>query len=188
MRKLSVFEHISLDGFFSGANGDLSWARKGGSDPEVRAFVAQNAGGGGALLFGRKTYEMMASYWPTPLAAEHDPVVARGMNEREKYVFSRTLGEARWSGTRLVKDELVEAVRHVKQSAGAPLTILGSGSLVAQLTQAGLIDEYQLFVDPVVLGRGRTLFEGLRAPLELKLAQSRSFANGCVLLCYEAVR
>ena len=89
MRKLSVFNSVSLDGYFTDAKGDMSWAHK--SDPEFDAFTSENAKGGGTLLFGRKTYEMMVSFWPTPAAMEQMPDVAKGMNSLEKIVFSRTL-------------------------------------------------------------------------------------------------
>ena len=87
MRKLIVFNHVTLDGYFSGANGDISWAHQARKDPEYDAFVKDNAKGGGQLLFGRKTYEMMASHWPTPQAKAEDPIVAEQMNQLPKVVF-----------------------------------------------------------------------------------------------------
>ncbi len=100
MRKLIVFNHVTLDGYFVSATGDFSWAREGNDDPEYSAFVAENASRGGQLLFGRVTYDLMASYWPTPLAEQHNPAVAAGMNRMSKVVFSRTLNQASWSNTR----------------------------------------------------------------------------------------
>jgi len=182
--KLIVFDMVSLDGFFVDARGDMSWAKSPAPDPEYQAFVEGNASGGGVLLFGRITYELMAGYWPTPLAARNDPVVARRMNDLPKVVFSRTLAAASWSNTRLVRDDLAGAVRTMKRESGPGLAILGSGSIVSQLTQAGLIDEYQIVVVPVVLGAGRTLFEGGTERRGLVLAESRAFANGNVLLRY----
>ncbi len=93
MRKLIAFNHVTLDGYFVGPNGDFRWAHAGNDDPEYSKFVAENASGGGQLLFGRVTYELMASYWPTPVAEQHDPAVAKGMNSMSKVVFSRTLDE-----------------------------------------------------------------------------------------------
>ncbi len=183
MRRLTVFNQVSLDGYFAGADGDISWAHK--QDAEWNAFVGENASGGGELLFGRITYELMASYWPTPQAMENDPVVAAGMNQLPKVVFSRTLTRASWSNTRLVKSDLAAAVRQMKQESGEDMVILGSGSIVAQLAQAGLIDEYQVVVNAVVLGEGRTMFAGIREPLALRRTQTRTFGNGNVLLCYE---
>jgi dihydrofolate reductase len=184
MRKLVVFNHVSLDGYFVDANGDMSWANAHHQDAEWNAFVSENAQGGGVLVFGRVTYEMMAGFWPTPFAAETMPAVAEGMNRLPKVVFSRTLDRASWHNTRLVKGDPAAEVRRLKDEPGADLVILGSGTIVAQLAQAGLIDEYQIVVNPVVLGRGRTLFDGVEGKLALKLTGVRSFGNGNVFLRY----
>jgi len=187
MRKLVVFNHMSLDGYFVDAHGDMSFARNDKPDSEWDAFVAGNAGNGGTLLFGRITYELMASYWPTPLATEQMPVVAERMNNLPKVVFSRTLEKAAWINTKLVKDNMLGEIRKMKKEPGKNMVIFGSGSLVSQLTQHGLIDEYQVLVDPVVLGKGRTMFDGVRGKVFLKLIKTRTFGNGNVLLCYEPV-
>jgi dihydrofolate reductase len=183
MRKLIVFNHVTLDGYFTDKHGDMSWAHK--QDPEWNAFVSQNASSGGQLLFGRKTYEMMASYWPTPAAMKNSPVVAEGINKLPKVVFSKTMDTASWNNTKLVKGDPVQEVRKMKAAPGEDMVIMGSGSIVSQLAQAGLIDEYQMVVSPIVLGNGRTLFQGVDKKLPLKLAKSRTFGNGNVLLCYE---
>jgi dihydrofolate reductase len=185
MRKLSVFNSVTLDGYFAGTNGDISWAHNSSEDAEFDAFVVDNAKAGGMLLFGRITYELMASYWPTPEALERDPAVAERMNSLPKVVFSRTLAKASWSNTELVKGDLGAEVRRMKEAPGGDMTILGSGSIVSQLAQMGLIDEYQVVVIPVVLGRGKTMFDGIKEKLTLKLARTRSFGNGNVFLCYE---
>ena len=185
MQRLIAFTQMTLDGYFTGRNGDLSWAHEGQQDAEWDAFVAENASGGGQLLFGRITYELMASYWPTPAALANDPIVAEGMNHLPKVVFSRTLDKVSWSHTRLVKGDLTAAVRTMKQEPGEGMAILGSGSIVSQLAQAGLIDEYQIVVKPVVLGEGRTLFDGIKEKLTLTLTKTRAFTNGNVLLSYE---
>lgn len=187
MRKLIAFNHVTLDGYFVDANGSFNWARHGNEDPEYSAFVAENASGGGQLLFGRITYELMASYWPTPIADQHNPSVAAGMNSMSKVVFSRTLEKASWNNTALVKSDLASAVRKMKNESGPGMAILGSGSIVSQLAQEGLIDEYQMMVDPVVLGKGRTMFEGVKEQLNLKLTKTRTFGNGKVFLCYAPV-
>jgi dihydrofolate reductase len=185
MRKLIAFNHVTLDGYFVSATGDFRWASNGNDDPEYAAFVAENASGGGQLLFGRKTYELMASYWPTPIADQHNPAVAKGMNSMSKVVFSRTLDKASWNNTHLVKGDLVSEVRKMKSQDGPGMAILGSGSIIAQLAQENLIDEYQMMVDPVALGGGRSMFEGIKDKLTLKLAKTRTFQNGKVYLCYE---
>jgi dihydrofolate reductase len=180
-----VFNQVSLDGYFTDKKGDMSWAHK--DDPEWNAFASENAKGGGVLLFGRKTYEMMASFWPTPAALEQMPAVAEGMNNLPKVVFSRTLDKATWKNTKLVKGDLVAEVRKMKKAPGGDMVILGSGTIVSQLTQAGLIDEYQFVVDPIVLGQGRTLFEGVKDKLNLKRTNARTFSNGNVVLTYQPV-
>ena len=183
MQRVIAFEQVSLDGFFVDARGDMSWAHK--QDPEWNEFAAGNASGGGTLLFGRVTYEMMARFWPTPAAMQSAPVVARAMNEMPKVVFSRTLTKVSWENTTLVKGDLAEEVRKLKGRTGPGLAILGSGSLVSQLTQAGLIDELQIVVNPIVLGKGRTLFEGVEQKHALRLVKTRAFGNGNVVLYYE---
>jgi dihydrofolate reductase len=187
MRKLIVFNQVTLDGYFTDPTGDMSWAHKDPGDVEWNAFVGSNASGNGALLFGRITYEMMASFWPTPAAMDMMPAVAEGMNRMPKFVVSRTLKQVGWKNTTLLKGDLLAEVRKLKQEPGPGIAILGSGSIVSQLAQAGLIDEYQVVVNPLVLGDGRTLFEGVTRRLRLRLTGSRVFGNGSVSLTYEPV-
>ncbi|MES2304572.1 MAG: dihydrofolate reductase family protein [Gemmatimonadota bacterium] len=188
MRKLSVFNNVTIDGYFTGANGDFSWAHSGPPDPEFDAFVAGNAESNGELLFGRVTYQLMAAFWPTPAAAQMNPVVAAGMNSMPKIVFSSTLERAEWHNTRVIRGGLATAVRQMKSEIGPDLVILGSGTLVAQLAQESLIDEYQLVVNPIAIGSGRTMFDGLSSPRQLKLASTRAFASGKLFNCYEPSR
>ena len=185
MRRLRAFEQVSLDGFFTDAGGDMSWAHK--QDPEWNEFAASNAKGGGALLFGRVTYQMMERYWPSPAAREANAAVAEGMNKMPKVVFSRTLDMAAWSNTTLMKSDPAAAVRKMKSEPGPDMVILGSGTIVSQLAQAGLIDEYQIVVNPIVLGKGRTLFETVDKKIGLKRIRTRPFSNGNVVLWYEPV-
>jgi dihydrofolate reductase len=183
MRKVNVFNNVSLDGFFTDAKGDMSWAHK--QDEEWNAFASANASGNGELLFGRVTYDLMAAFWPTPQAAKMLPKVAAGMNAMRKTVFSRTLDTVAWQNTVLLKGDLVTEVRRLKQQPGPDIVILGSGSIVSQLTQARLIDEYQLVLNPIVVGRGRSLFETVVDTLNLTLTKTQSFRNGNVVLWYE---
>lgn len=187
MRKLVVFNQVTLDGYFAGDNGDIGWAHSDKEDAEWQAFIVGNANSGGTLLFGRVTYELMAAYWPTPAALEQDSAVAKGMNALPKIVFSRTLDSVSWSNTRLVKGGMTTEVRRLKGESGRDLVILGSGSIVSQLTQDGLIDEYQIVLNAVVLGKGRTMFDGVKKQAALKLARTRPFRNGKILLSYERV-
>jgi dihydrofolate reductase len=186
MRKLIAFEMLTLDGCYASTDGDFDWAHRRERDTEWAAFVQGNAGGGGELVFGRTTYQMMASWWPTPAASQNEPLVVERMNALPKFVCSCTLHEATWNNTTLLRGDAVPQLRALKHEPGADLVILGSGGLVASLGQAALIDEYQLAIIPVVLGRrGRPLFGSLESGMDLRLTQSRRFGNGNMLLCYE---
>ena len=184
MAKLSVFNHITLDGYFTDARGDMSWAHAR-TDAEWAAFTSENVKTpAGALLFGRVTYEMMASFWPSTEAMQQMPDVAATMNATPKVVFSRTLKEATWSNTRISKVGPIEEVRSLKKAGGKDLLLMGSGTIVAQLAKEGLVDTYDLVLNPIAVGAGRSLFEGIGKQLDLKLTKTRAFKNGNVLLTY----
>lgn len=136
-------------------------------------------------MFGRVTYEMMRSFGPTPMAAEQFPDVARGMNESPKVVFSKTMDKATWNNTRLIKGDPANEIQKLKDESGDRLVVMGSGTIVSQLAQAGLVDEYQMVINPIVLGEGRTMFEGIMNKINLKLTDTRAFKNGNVLVKYE---
>jgi dihydrofolate reductase len=180
MRKLKVFESISVDGYFTGAGGEMGWAHSGREDAEFAGWVGENANSGGELLLGRITYQMMEAFWPTPLAAQQMPAVAAGVNAARKYVISKTI-QPMWNNTQLVEGDAVGAVRKIKNSAGPDIVVLGSGSVAAQLGEAGLVDEYQFVVIPVALGSGRTAFA---KGCKLTLINQRSFDCGYVVLTY----
>lgn len=181
-RKLGAFMQISLDGYYCDARGDMSFAHKAPEDREWNEFVAGNASGGGMLLFGRKTYDMMAAWWPTPMAAEAMPQVAASMTAMPKIVFSRSLTSADWSNTTLVKDDAVATVRRMKDETGPDMTILGSDSIVTQVAGAGLLDALQVVVNPIALGSGKSLLSGLTKRLDFVLTNTRVFGNGSVVL------
>jgi dihydrofolate reductase len=185
MARLSVFNLVTLDGYFTGDGGDISWHNV---DAEFNKFAEQTANSGNTLLFGRVTYELMVSYWSTQEAIKNDPIVAHGMNSASKIVFSRTLGNVHWNNTRLVKDNIIDEIRRLKHQSEKDMTILGSGSIIVQLAPFGLIDEYEIMLNPVAIGKGRTMFEGIKNRLTMKLTKTRTFGNGNVLLCYEPVR
>ncbi len=183
-RPVNAYMQISLDGYYCDLNGDMSFAHRLPDDAEWHEFVAGNASGGGMLLFGRKTYELMAAWWPTPMAANAMPEVAARMNAMPKLVFSRTLNAVEWANTTLAKGELIETIRRMKAQDGPAMTILGSGSIVTQLADAGLVDTVQVVVLPIALGAGRSFLSGLAAPLALTLTNTRVFGNGSVVLWY----
>jgi dihydrofolate reductase len=144
----------------------------------------------GGLVFGRVTYQMMASYWPTPAAIENDSEVAGLMNRLPKVVFSRTLDKAEWNNTKLLKgaERVAEEISDLKQPSGKDLLLFGSADLAATLTRLGLIDEYRLMVNPVVLGKGRPMFQDIDQKLDLRLLQTKTFQSGNVLLYYRPDR
>ena len=185
MRKVTVFNFITLNGYFQGPDGDISWHR---SEAEESKLSDEKSQQGNTLLFGRVTYQHMASFWPTAAAKQMQPVTADGMNKSEKIVFSRTLEKADWNNTRLIKDDLIGSVRRLKQESGIDMTILGSGSIVTQLADAGLIDGFAFMIDPVALGAGVPLFKGMKNKLDLKLTSSKVFKSGIIMVTYEPVK
>jgi len=182
MRKLSAFVFISIDGYFKGVNNDIGWHKHGGDESE---FSAESLKTGNTLLFGRVTYEMMAGFWPTPAAMESLPMVATGMNRADKIVFSSSMKKADWKNTKVVSGNIVDEVKKMKAGKGSDMTILGSGSIITQFADAGLIDAISIMVDPVALGKGTAIFSGIKNQLDLKLKDSRVFKSGVVLMNYE---
>jgi dihydrofolate reductase len=171
---------VWLDGFFAGPNGEIDWFS---TDAEFSEFnIEQMKRGPGGILFGRVTYQLMASYWPT---ATEQPIVADRMNSLPKVVFSRTLDAVDWNNSQLVKDNIGVEVSKLKQQPGADLAVFGSADLLSTLIQLNLVDEHRVMVNPVVLGRGKPLFTGLSEKLNLKLVDSRTFRSGNVLLTYQ---
>jgi dihydrofolate reductase len=180
MGKLTVFNFVTLNGFFKGPNGDISWAH----NREENDYAGEMLQAHDTLLFGRLTYELMESYWPTPEASKNSPEVAEGMNNADKIVFSRTLERVEWNNTRIVKDDIVEEIRKMKAS-GKGMTLLGSGSILTQFAEQGLIDEYQIMVHPVVLSEGTSILDGIKQNLNLELITTRTFGSSLVLLRYK---
>jgi dihydrofolate reductase len=183
MRTLSAFNFITLNGFISGINDDINWHKHG---EEENQYASESLKSGNVLLFGRRTYEMMAGYWPTPKAMQNDPSVAGGMNNAEKIVFSKTLKTAGWKNTKIIAGNIVEEVRKLKQMAGNNMTLLGSGSIVTLFAGHGLIDEFEIMIDPIAIGSGISIFKGIKQPLDLRLTNVRTFKSGVVLLSYKS--
>ncbi len=182
MRKLIVFNFVSLDGYYEGPKkGDISWHKFGLEEAE---YSAEMLSSGSILLFGRITYELMAAYWPNTDVIKNDPVIAKAMNESEKIVFSKTLKKAKWHNTRLVRKKMEKAVFEMKQQPGKDIIILGSGNIIRQLAQKGLIDEFRIMLVPVAIGKGSSMFKDIKPSLNLNLVSTRIFNSGNVLLCY----
>jgi dihydrofolate reductase len=184
MRKIILMMSVSVDGFFEGPNRDLDWHLV---DNELHQHFNDELGTMGAFLDGRVTYELMAAFWPTADAdpSNAGPVAefARIWLEMPKLVFSRTLERAEWNAT-VVREVVAEEMMELKAQPGGDL-MLGGANLAASFIRLGLIDEYRIYVHPVVIGRGTPLFQlpGLR--LDLTLAETRTFGNGVVLLRYQ---
>jgi dihydrofolate reductase len=182
VRRLYSFLMTTLDGFYEGPNQEFHfWT----TDDEFNRFAVGQLRDSDILLFGRVTYEGMASYWPTQGAREDDPVVAELMNTMPKLVVSTTLTSAEWSNTTLVGADVAEELSKLKQQPGKDLAVLGSPSLTASLIRMRLLDELRVMVNPVVLGNGRSLYRSSDHELPLKLLQTRTFSSGNVLLTYQ---
>lgn len=185
MRKISSFTIVSLDGFFAGPGGEIDWI--GGNDEEDRAFSAERSKTSEVLLFGRTTYGMMSQYWPTPEAVRQEPETARVLNGTPKVVFSKTMKAVPdgpvWKNVRVVREITHETVGALKEEGDGMMTVLGSGTVVRQLMNLGLIDELSLTVVPVVLGAGKPLFRDINRT-NFRLIETREFGNGKVFLRY----
>lgn len=182
MRKVILFNMVTLDGYFEGPNREIDWHVV---DGEFNEFANAQLDGVDTLLFGRVTYELMAAYWPTPAAAANDPITAGKMNRTSKVVFSKTLASAAWQNTRLVRGNAPDEVQKIKKEPGRDLIVFGSSDLAITLVQHGLIDEFRLMVNPVILGDGKSMFRGLLERQSLKLLKTREFRSGNVLLTYQ---
>lgn len=179
MRKLFSFNMTSLDGFFEGPDHDISWHNV---DDEFNDFAVQQTGSLDMIIFGRRTYQLMESYWPTAAALADDPEIASLMNSVPKIVFSRTLETADWNNTKLIKEKAAEELMKIKQQPGRDLAIFGSADLISSLMD--VIDEHRVMVSPILLRRGTPLFKETGEPLKLKLLNTRTFRSGNILLTY----
>jgi len=189
MRKVVMVNLVSVDGFFAGSDGNLDWHVV---DDEFNRAAVEMIMRFDTILFGRVTYQLFEGYWPKaatdPSTSKEDRMIANKINEMTKAVFSRTLPHVDWENARLIKGDIAEEVRKLKQQPGKDIVIYGSGTIVQQLTNLGLIDEYQVMVNPVILGEGKPLFQNMQDMLNLKLASTRLFESGNVLLNYEPKR
>lgn len=180
MRRIVAVEFMSLDGFFEGPKADdFGWFA--GVNAEVAGDPRVSID---TILLGRRTYEHMIAYWPT--ATGHDPITET-MNTLPKIVFSRTLSKVewgKWNNAKLVKEIVAEEINRMKQQPGKDMIILGSGEIVSTLHKLGLIDEYRIFLQPVLLGGGKPLFRNLKDRQKLELVETKTFKGGTVGLTY----
>lgn len=179
MRKIIVSNLVSVDGLSAGPNGELDWFVW---NEETADYVKALFREVDTLLFGRVTYELMADYWPD--AADEDPIIADMMNNLPKVVFSGSLDRVEWHNSQLARGDIAVEVARLKEQPGKDMVIFGSSSIVSALSQLGLIDDYRLFVNPVILGNGKTHISGLTRKVNLQLVETRTFNTGVVLLRY----
>jgi len=183
MRTLFAFNMMSLDGFFEGPDRDISWHQV---DEEFNDFAIEQLQAVDLIIFGKVTYEGMASYWPTPIAIETDPAVANLMNTVPKIVVSKSLQKADWKNTTLIKDNARAEILKRKQQTGKDIAIFGSADLISSLMD--IIDEHRVMINPVLLHEGTALFKGDGPPYMLKLISTRIFNSGNILLSYQPLR
>lgn len=181
MRNLLVFNLITLDGYFEGPDHDISWHM---ADNDLNDVSKSQLESVDTIIFGRVTYELMASYWPSIEGNRDDPIVAGFMTNTPKVVFSNSLQKAEWQNTRLVSGDMSAEIARMKHLPGKDMIIFGSGKITSALTNTGLIDEYRIIICPVILGGGTPLFAGVNNRPKLDLVSTRKFDNGNVLLTY----
>lgn len=183
MKKVIVSNIMSLDGFMAGPAGEIDWFA-GFADPEFEEYAVTFISSIDTMLFGRVTYELMASYWPAATPATNDARIIEAMNNCRKVVFSKTLRRAEWKNAELVQGDIEQDIRRRKGQSGKDMVIYGSGQLVSALASRGLIDEYRIFIVPLLLGQGKPLFKELGTRIPLRMVESRSFGSGMAVLTY----
>ena len=189
MRKIISFMHISLDGFAAGLNGEIDWVKV---DEELFDYVGKRISGGDTALYGRVTYQMMESYWPTaadkPTATRHEIEHSKWYKKVHKVVLSKTLKDASLTNTNIISDKLSDRINEIKQQEGNDILLFGSPTATHSLIQQNLIDGYWLFVNPIILGQGIPLFVDIKDKINLSLLSTRRFASGVTELNYTVDR
>jgi len=189
MRKIISFMHISLDGFVAGPNGEMDWIKV---DEEIFDYVEKRISESDTALYGRVTYQMMESYWPTaadkPTATRHDIEHSKWYKKVHKVVLSKTMADADLTNTTIISDKLSDRINEIKQQTGKDIRLFGSPTATHSLIQLNLIDGYWLFVNPIILGRGIPLFVDIKDKIKLKLLTTRQFTCGVTELNYTVDR
>jgi dihydrofolate reductase len=190
MRKVIISINVTLDGFMAGPQGELDWHFPHWNE-EMAEFAYEQLSMMDSILLGRVTYEAMARYWPYEANntnnSRQDIEYAKMMNSYAKIVFSKTLTAVEWRNARLVKKDLAKEVAALKEEPGMDMIVYGSGTIISRLMQLDLIDEYVLWLHPVVLGKGIPLFRKLQEKHALKLLKTKTFSSGVVILYYSKV-
>jgi dihydrofolate reductase len=183
MRNLVITENITLDGVIDAAGDWFSpTGREDVDQSDLVAAIAEHRAAADAFLVGRLTFEQMRGYWPQQ--TDDETGISEYLNQVPKYVVSRTLDDPGWEPTTVLRGQLDDEIRALKAAPGRDIVVTGSLTLVPALVAAGVVDEYRLFVYPVVLGRGRRLFDAATGVPPLRLAEARPFRSGVVLLRY----
>jgi dihydrofolate reductase len=188
-RRLYVSMIVSLDGYIEGPQRELDWFEDG--DPQFEQYADEMIDSVGLALYGRRAYEQMVQYWPDAERNPRSPVdlsFARRMNALPKLVLSRTLERAEWNNTRILRDDVGNTIAQLKREPGKPIVAWAGAGLVKTLTDLGLVDEYRLIVQPVVLGKGTPLFQGVEQRRKLRLTRTSQLGHNTAVLCYEPVR
>lgn len=192
MKKIISFMHISLDGFVAGPKGELDWVK---IDEEIFDHVGKRIRKSDAALYGRVTYQMMESYWPTaadkPTATKHDIEHSKWYSKALKIVLSKTMKEESLTNTTIISENLADRINEIKQShtgGSEDLLLFGSPTATHSLLQLNLIDGYWLFVNPIILGRGIPLFVDIKDKIKLNLLTTRQFTSGVIELNYTVDR
>jgi len=188
MRKLVLFMHVALDGFVAGPGGEMDWINV---DDEIFDYAGERTNEADTALYGRVTYQMMESYWPTAAeqanATRHDIEHSNWYNKVTKVVLSRTMKGQQVKNTSIISENIAANINALKQQPGKDILMFGSPSAAHLLMQENLIDDLWLFVNPVVLGQGIPLFKDVKGPLKLKLLKNVAFSSGVVCLHYERI-
>lgn len=181
--------HTSLDGFVAGLKGEMNWIKV---DDEIFDFVDTMTKKADTALYGRVTYEMMQNYWPNagkqPNASKHDKEHSAWYNKISKVVLSKTMSEQGLQNTKVISEQLSENINEIKKQEGKNILIFGSPTASQSLLKEGLIDEFWLFVNPVILGQGIPLFKNLTETTKLNLLETKTFSCGVIALHYETTR
>lgn len=181
MRRIVAYEMVTLDGFIGDENDGVSWAVQ---DPEVFKYAQDGHNGrASAYLFGRVTYDVLAAAWSTPEGMERNKFYAESLTNTPKFVVSKQLEDPKWQNTTVEHDLDQEIIDKLRQGEGNVM-IFGSGTVVGQLLEMDAIDEYQLLINPIVLGKGKKLFAGVDGLKKLKLSSTKTFPSGIVLMVY----
>jgi dihydrofolate reductase len=183
MGKIFLFMNMSLDGYVEDSNQDILAFQV--RDSKFEAFQRDQGRDTGAILLGRKTFEIMRNFWPTPMAQQIAPDVAKFMNDTPKTVVSHNNLEPNWQNTTVIYDDIANKLAKLKVASSNNIIVMGSNNLCVTLIQEGLLDEVQIVVNPVLLGGGTPLFDGIAGASELLLKETISFESGKVLLAYE---